>query len=845
MSGDPTGTWTGTWTAERLGIEVVDAGDAAGPARSLGMRDLFGLALRINPRRPHLLVSTVLAKHVPTDPRLVRAAGLLLGLEVAVRLGRARPVDDVAALLATALRAGAGEQELVELDAAVGVAVDAVGGGDGLVLGYAETATALGHLVARALRVPSLHSTRRRVPGTEPSLGFDEAHSHATEHLLLPADPALLATPGPAVLVDDELSTGSTALGTIRALHAAAPRSSYVVAALVDVRREADRARMAAVAAELGVTIEVVALAAGEVRVPDGAVAPEPVLLPLSTVTPPAAPPDGPVVPDAGDAWPVGVRESGRHGFGASDEGPLVGAATQVAARLAVRLGLTAADRVLVLGTEELMYAPLAVAEALRGASAATVRFSTTTRSPVQVRDETGYAVRSGVRFVAHDRDADGYGTADRYAYNVAAPTPWRAIVVVLDRPSATAALRGPGGLLAALAPYASQVVPVVLPVDGHGPTPLHGPGFGSYAADEVTWLLKDLSHVALEGEREQRERAIQSGEAHYAESLPTEYRPDDAYRTLYGEQLEAVADRVASAVVTVSELSRRVRRRDDLVIVSLARAGTPIGVLMRRWAATRGWDWPHHAVSIVRDRGIDLTAMRWLADRYDPARVLVVDGWTGKGAIAREFAAAVAATNTALGLSAEDGFRTDLAVLADPGECVELYGTRDDFLIPSACLNSTVSGLVSRTVLNAELIGPHDFHGAKFYAELAPEDVSGAYLDAVAAHLAAVEDDAVAEADRLLAADRSPTWAGWAAAEKLQAEHGLPSVNLVKPGVGETTRVLLRRVPWQVVVAPEREADLRHVRLLAAERGVPVVEQPGLPYSCVGIIRPTEQDGS
>lgn len=848
MNAGGTSGWTGAWTAERLGIEVVDAptevgGEATAGGPGLRMHDLFGLALRINPRRPHLLVSTVLAKHVPTDPRVVRAAGLLLGLGVATHLRRALPADDLGGLLARAVAPEAGEDDLVALDAAVAAATATVADGDGVVLGYAETATALGHLVARALRLPSLHSTRRHVPGAEPALGFDEAHSHATEHLLLPADPALLATTGPAVLVDDELSTGSTALGTIRALHAVAPRSSYVIAALVDVRREVDRARMQAVAAELGVSIDVVALAAGEVRVPDGVVAPEPVLLPRGG----ADSIDGTAldVPDAGDAWPVGVRESGRHGFTWTDESPLTTAAGRVAARLVDRLALTGDDRVLVLGTEELMYAPLAVAEALRAAGPAAVRFSTTTRSPVQVRDVEGYAVRSGVRFVAHDRDADGYGEADRYAYNVVAPTPWRAIVVVLDRPSATAALDGPSGLLAALAPYATEVVPVVLPVAGTGPAPLHGPHFGSYAADEVTWLLKDLSHVALEGEREQREQAIQSGEAHYAESLPTEYRPDDAYRRLYGEQLATVADRVASAVVTVSELSRRVRGRDDLVIVSLARAGTPIGVLMRRWAAGHGWDWPHHAVSIVRDRGIDLTAMRWLADRYDPARVLVVDGWTGKGAIAREFAAAVAATNAALGLSPERGFRTDLAVLADPGECVELYGTRDDFLIPSACLNSTVSGLVSRTVLNADLIGPHDFHGAKFYAELAPEDVSGAYLDAVAGHFAAVEDAAVAEAGRLRESDRTPRWTGWAAAEKLQAEHGLPSVNLVKPGVGETTRVLLRRVPWRVVVAPEREADLRHVRLLAAERGVPVVEQPGLPYSCVGIIRPTEQDGS
>lgn len=828
--------WSGARVAEQLGIEVVEG---SGPVPLTAM---VGLALRINPRRPHLLVSRVLAKHVPTDPRLVRATGHLLGLRVAEALGRvadAGAVRHAGGLLVEALAGPEPDASAVaDLDTAVTAATRQVpSGGAGLVLGYAETATALGHLVAAALRLPSLHSTRRDVPGTRSTVEFDESHSHATRHRVVPADDALLDVEGPVVLVDDELTTGSTALATIRALHAHRPRAAYVVAALVDARRAGDRERIAQVAEELGARIDVVALSSGTVDVPADARAPEPVGLPAHE-----GPPVPAVVPDPGDAWPVGVVESGRHGTSPDDEERLQEAASAVAAEVRTRLGAAADGDVLVLGTEELMHAPLAVAAALRE-TGVRAWFSTTTRSPVQVRDEDGYAVRSGVRFVAHDRDSDGCGDADRYAYNVAARA-WSAVVVVVDRPAATDAFHGPHGPLAALRAHADVVLPVTLPVRTPGPGPLRGPAFGSYAPDEVAWLLQDLSDVALEGERHARERAIQSGEAHYAESLPTEYRPDAAYAELYAEQVGAVADRVAAAVVTVGELARRVKGRDDLVLVSLARAGTPIGILMRRWAARQGWDWPHHAVSIVRDRGIDPVAMRWLADRYDPRRVLVVDGWTGKGAIARELAVAIAGTNTALRIE-QAGFGQDMAVLADPGECVELFGTRDDFLIPSACLNSTVSGLVSRTVLNAELVGPHDFHGAKFYAELAEDDVSGAYLDAVAAAFDAVEADARAEGERLAGADRTPTWSGWAAAEKLQAEHGLPSVNLVKPGVGETTRVLLRRVPWRVVVRPGREGELRHVRLLAQARGVPVVEDPELPYSCVGIIRPTEQDGS
>lgn len=366
-------------------------------------------------------------------------------------------------------------------------------------------------------------------------------------------------------------------------------------------------------------------------------------------------------------------------------------------------------------------------------------------------------------------------------------------------------------------------------------PTPLAGPAFGSYAADEVQWLLKDLSHVALEAPTADRERAIQSGQANYAESLPVEYTPSPEYQDLYQEAVERSGERVAQAVGVVTEQALAARGGRP-VLVSLARAGTPIGILMRRWAQqVHGVGLPHFTMSIVRGVGLDQTALRYLSANFDPSRILFVDGWTGKGAISRELAAA-------LDLFAEtDGvlFPTDLAVLADPGHCVEMYGTREDYLIPSACLNSTVSGLVSRTVFNTDHIAPDDFHGAKFYAELAASDVSGDFLDAISARFDAVRGAVAADVAALQTADRTPSWLGWEAVERISTEYGINNVNLVKPGVGETTRVLLRRVPWRVLVNPLARADVAHVLLLAEQRGTPVEEVPGLPYSCVGLIHP------
>ncbi|WP_210573903.1 phosphoribosyltransferase [Streptomyces sp. GESEQ-4] len=860
--------WTGSWVAERLGVELVGDDELTG---------LLGLALRRNPKRAHLLVSNVLGKHVPQSPSVVYGAGFALGRRVRELLG-----DDEA--------------------------------GRAVVLGYAETATGLGHSVADGLALaPYLHSTRRPIPGIAPAGGFEEAHSHATSHVLLPEDPALLAGDGPLVLVDDEFSTGNTVLNTVRDLHERYPRQRYVVVALVDMRSAANAGRLADFAGEIGARVDLVAAASGTVRLPEGVLEKGQELVARyeaesaamgdrssAGASWPVAQFPAPLRGDAGTAslegdadaaslgtdgrtthlgargtarqaptgphpadnrthphitrvdlhWPPGLPDGGRHGFTPTHRIRLERALPTMAARLAEALPEDA-RRVHILGFEELMYAPLRLARELEQiASDTEVRYSTTTRSPVLAVDDPGYAIRTRLVFPAHDDPADGPG--ERYAYNVAGAG-FDAVIAVVDSTADTPELHAPDGLLARLAAHTPHVLLAVVPSyvpepplvperPDMLPEPLRGPAFSSYAPEEVGWLLQDLSDVTLEAPTEEREEAIQSGGAHYAESLPVEYQPSEQYQELFHAALDTSAARIARAVGAVTELVLA-ERSPRPVLVSLARAGTPVGVLMRRWAEYRhGLDLPHYAVSIVRGRGIDVNALRWLAAHHDPADIVFVDGWTGKGAITRELADALREFEEAEGVS---GFDPEIAVLADPGSCVRTYGTREDFLIPSACLNSTVSGLISRTVLRADLVGPHDYHGAKFYRELAGADVSVDFLDAVAARFPEVADAVDALAKELLSADRSPTWEGWAAVERISEEYGIHDVNLVKPGVGETTRVLLRRVPWKILARAGAGADLDHVRLLAEQRGVPVEEVAELPYTCVGLIHPKYTRGA
>jgi hypothetical protein len=358
-------------------------------------------------------------------------------------------------------------------------------------------------------------------------------------------------------------------------------------------------------------------------------------------------------------------------------------------------------------------------------------------------------------------------------------------------------------------------------------------PHLGSYDPDDVIFLLTELRAEGLELPAETRRQLLRDG-GHYAETLPIEYRPTERYERLFEELLEQHADRIA---LQTRVLARRLlsEHGDEPVLVSLARAGTPVGVLLRRALALEGVDAPHATVSIVRGRGLDPRALLYLGQRFAPERLVFVDGWTGKGAIQSELEQALEAH--AREHRAQIPAR--LAVLTDPAHVAELCASREDELIPSACLNSTVSGLISRTVIRPDLLGADAFHGVRVYREFADRDVSRAYVDAISARFGAVVDEveaALAGVKALAPADGR----GMREVQAVQAEWGIDSVHHVKPGIGETTRVLLRRVPRCVLVNPCHAGDrLDHVLLLAQERGVPVRERPGDVYACFGLIEP------
>ena len=376
-----------------------------------------------------------------------------------------------------------------------------------------------------------------------------------------------------------------------------------------------------------------------------------------------------------------------------------------------------------------------------------------------------------------------------------------------------------------------------------------------SYSKDDVIVLLKDLSADMKEMSTEEREAAIQSG-THYSEMLPEEKAPSEEYESLYNKALTEKKVEIAEGIAKVAEImwAERVSKNDGIdmisdlpIIVSLARAGIPVGILIKRYLKHKyGVDCPHYAISIIRDKGIDENAMNFIHNneiannKNTVGNIFFVDGWTGKGAIKTQLDEAVEELKNK-DLSKWDRLSNELYVLADPANITYYCGTHADYLLPSACLNSTVSGLTSRTILNSNVdVKAGDFHGATYFEKFESIDKSNEFIDSVSNEFANIECvDATIK-------QLKDNWCGMDIVNDICTCMNVEDFKKVKPGIGETTRVLLRRVPWKVLInkdISEDDPDIQHILVLCKEKNIPTMRWDLGNYKVCGIIKELSAD--
>lgn len=363
------------------------------------------------------------------------------------------------------------------------------------------------------------------------------------------------------------------------------------------------------------------------------------------------------------------------------------------------------------------------------------------------------------------------------------------------------------------------------------------------YSSDDVIILLQDLEGKVEILDTAEREKRIQS-EVHYSEMLPLEYKPTEDYMRIYDKSLGWLSYTTAIAVKLLAE-KLFTKHGDGIVLVSLARAGTPIGILLKRYLKYKySVNAPHYSISIIRGKGIDIAAMKYIYHKHGAKHIQFIDGWIGKGTINNVLKEAVEDFKNRMRSESDTGdineLSSALGVLSDPANITELCGTHQDFLIPSACLNATVSGLVSRTVKLPSMTD-EEYHGAVYYEEYESLDKSLEFIDKVSQHFKDIvlkdltgffNEPSVDELSK-----------GIDDINYVADKYGIEDINFIKPGIGETTRVLLRRVPYIVLVkeGSENSEYIRHIYRLAEEKGIKVEVASLKAYSVIGVIKRVE----
>lgn len=356
-------------------------------------------------------------------------------------------------------------------------------------------------------------------------------------------------------------------------------------------------------------------------------------------------------------------------------------------------------------------------------------------------------------------------------------------------------------------------------------------------AADVCVLLKKGEPQLVSVAEKE---RLLASG-VHYGLLLTPETEPASWQQTAYEKALERNGSRIGQLLVTL--LASILEHHTRPVLVSLARAGTPIGCVLRRIAAVWGHELPHYSLSILRGDGIDQWALEHIRQQHPQAELIFVDGWTGKGSIF-----------STLQRSLPADIPARLAVLSDPAGVAKYAATHDDFLLPHALLNATVCGLLSRTFRDSTFpdsepvpASPspiaHAEHAARIETHLQAHDQTRQYINALthyATRSATEKTEKPKKTAQCTTANHPAHPQQFALAWAQQ--HGVHDAHLLKPSVGEATRVFLRRRPKRLLLQKLGHPDTVHLEILAQQRDIPVDVAAELSYLAAALI---DQTGS
>lgn len=198
-----------------------------------------------NEKRNFLFISKLLGKHLSVNPDVVKSTGFLLS-SLKYRFNNTSYISCIK---------GIGKPSFEEY------ALDK----DILVIGFCETATALGMSVAASIYGSSyITTTRETIQNIKQLLRFEEPHSHASTHCMY-SDSIDLNKFKEIILVDDEITTGISLLNLIKEIVKNSSVRKFSIMTILDWRNEQMKDNFRKYVSETGIEINTYSLLSGYV----------------------------------------------------------------------------------------------------------------------------------------------------------------------------------------------------------------------------------------------------------------------------------------------------------------------------------------------------------------------------------------------------------------------------------------------------------------------------------------------------------------------------------------------------------------------------------------------------
>lgn len=308
----------------------------------------------------------------------------------------------------------------------------------------------------------------------------------------------------------------------------------------------------------------------------------------------------------------------------------------------------------------------------------------------------------------------------------------------------------------------------------------------------------------------------------HYCDFIPVEKPMDPAYEVIFNKMLKLTEEQTA---FYVGKLTKMVcEKYSDVVFVSLLRAGTVIGVLMKRYAMkVLNKDIKHYSVGLSRGKGIDFNALKYIIRDNPHKTIIFIDGWVGKGTTKMELDRTCNLFNKKYGTHVEP----IIAVLSDLKNISDFCATSKDILLPNSLINAQGCGLISRITQNEQIIRENEYNGAIIFDDLKEEDKTYILIDSISKYFGKTEDKSP-----LIDEPKSSI-----VLDSIIDKYKIQNINGIKAGINETIRILLKRNVSFVLVKNINNLKLEPIKYLCDIKKIEIREDGTLPCESMAII--------